>query len=75
MENAPQGQGELKQLRDNICRTVNSLELCWGCERICECEQWLVNEAVPVWLCIHCLSEVSFRLQKQLGVTVSPLPV
>lgn len=75
MENTPQGPGELKQLRDNICRTVNSLELCWGCERICECEQWLVNEAVPIWLCIECLSEVSYRLQEEWSVTVSPLPV
>ena len=49
---------ELKQLREHIHQSVNSLELCGHCERICECEQWIVDGLAPVWLCIECLMEV-----------------
>ena len=65
---------ELKCMRDTVTRIVNSLELCWGCDRICECEQWVANETVPVWLCIECLSEVAYRLEKTSGVPVSLSP-
>ena len=58
-------------MRNHVSRTVNSLELCWGCERICECEEWLINEAVPVWVCIDCLAKVSFKLEKLSGVPIS----
>lgn len=75
MDVAPSEHGELKQMRNNIRRIVNSLESCWSYQRICECEQWLVNEVVPAWLCIDCLSEVSYRLEKQSGVPVSLLHV
>jgi len=73
MDDALSGQGELNRMRKNIRRIINALELCWSCQKICECEQWLVNEAVPVWLCIECWSEVSYRLEKQSGVPVSVL--
>ena len=65
---------ELKQLRDHISEIVNSLELCSGCERICECEQLLVNEAVPVWLCNECLLEFPWRLENLSGVPVFLFP-
>jgi len=74
MDNAGSRFGELKQMRENICRSVNSLELCWGCDRICECERWLINESLPVWLCHECLVEVSCNLEKRSGVPVSLIP-
>lgn len=59
---------ELISIRENVHRSVESLELCWFCERICNCEQWLLNEAVPVWLCGECVGEVSCRLEERTGV-------
>jgi hypothetical protein len=72
MDVAPSEAGELKQMRNNVHRIVNSLEICCACQRICECEQWLMNESVSVWLCIECLVEASDRLEKQSGV---PVPI
>ena len=74
MENAILEPAELKRMRDQVSRTVNALELCWGCDRISECEPWLVNQAAPVWLCIECLCEVSYRLEKQTRNPLFLLP-
>lgn len=59
---------ELISIRENVRQSVESLELCWSCQRVCECEQWLVNEAVPLWLCGKCVVEVSRRVEEQTGV-------
>lgn len=45
---------ELTRMKENIRRSVDALELCWGCERICECEEGMVDDAAPVWLCTEC---------------------
>jgi hypothetical protein len=46
------GLGEMKA---NVRRSLHSLEMCWGCERICECERGRVDADVePVWLCCEC---------------------
>lgn len=45
---------ELKEMREHIRRSVDSLELCAGCQRICECEQAKVDESL-IWLCIECV--------------------
>jgi hypothetical protein len=66
---------ELRELKEHIAENVNSLELCSNCERISECQQLLVNEAVPVWLCSHCQVEFCYRLEKLSGVPVSLLPI
>ncbi len=63
MYDEPLGPHELKEMRDGIRRSVNSLELCQICERICECEQWLLNDAL-VWVCIECLARDLGRLKK-----------
>lgn len=65
---------ELRCMRNSVARIVNSLELCCGCDRICECEQWIANETVPVWLCIECYSEFAYRLEKSSGVPVTVSP-
>lgn len=75
MNHEQEQQVELRRERENIRLSVNSLELCWGCDRVCECEQWLVNEATPVWLCLECTFEAAYRLEKQSGVPISLLPV
>ena len=48
------GIEELAEMRENVRRTVNALEWCWGCERISECEQTYVDDGAPVWLCEAC---------------------
>jgi hypothetical protein len=58
MERALSGYLELKEMRDNIHRSVNSLELCSGCDRICECEKWIRNTGLIAWLCFDCLSKL-----------------
>lgn len=47
---------ELIEMRENIRRSVQALELCWSCQRVCECEQRIVDDAAPVWLCRECQS-------------------
>lgn len=49
---------ELKEMRENIRHCVDSLEMCWSCQRICECEQQVVDDAAPVWLCWDCLARI-----------------
>jgi hypothetical protein len=66
MQGGSLGPYELKEIRDRIRRSVNSLELCHACGRICECEQWLVND-VPVWVCIECLPRDLSRVKKTVG--------
>ena len=75
MESVAADRKELKKLRDNVSRMVNSLELCWGCERVCECEQWAVKQDVALWLCRDCLVTVARRLQKNSSHPVSLLSV
>ena len=75
MEATTEKRNELKALRENVSRTVNSLELCWGCERVCPCDQWVVKEEVALWLCKECLASVSRRLEKQPGDPISLRPV
>lgn len=49
------GSVELGEMKANVRRSLQSLELCWGCERICECERGRVDADVePVWLCCEC---------------------
>ena len=50
---------ELREMRENVHRNVDALELCWSCQQICECEQRLVDDAAPVWLCRECGSKLA----------------
>ena len=53
---------ELSQMRENIRRSVDALELCWSCQRVSECEPVVVDDAIPVWMCADCATK-SRRLQ------------
>ena len=50
---------ELHEMQENIRRNVGALELCWMCQRVCECEQSLVDDAAPVWLCRECRGKLA----------------
>ncbi len=70
MQNALSQNQELREMQDHVHRVVNSLELCWHCERICECERWSV-QAAAVWLCSECLSETLQGLAQPPEVSAS----
>jgi hypothetical protein len=52
---------ELSHMRDNVRRSVDALELCWSCQRICECEPATVDDGPPVWLCSDCATKNHLR--------------
>jgi len=49
---------EWLEMRRNILRAVHSLELCWKCQKICECQKYVLGHTVLVWLCKGCWSEM-----------------
>lgn len=49
---------ELVQMRENVRRVVHSLELCWRCQRVSECQKYVLGNMVLVWLCAGCLLEL-----------------
>lgn len=46
------------QMRENIRRAVSSLEVCWRCQRVSECQKYILGNLVLVWLCQGCLAEM-----------------
>ena len=62
---------ELITMRENIREKVGLLELCWSCQNVSECQQWLINDMVPVWLCARCVEEVSYRMTDESGMPLS----
>jgi len=62
---------ELIAMRHNIREKVDLLELCWSCQKVSECRQWLINESIPVWLCDKCVEEVSYRMSEETGMPLS----
>ena len=62
---------ELIAMRHNIREKVGLLELCWSCQKVSECRQWLINESIPVWLCTRCVDEVSYRVTDETGMPLS----
>jgi hypothetical protein len=56
-------QEELQEMKENIRRSIQCLELCLDCECISECELIPIDDGSPVWLCQKCTT----RLQKERG--------
>ena len=65
---------ELHEMRENIRRSLKALELCWSCQRVSECEQDVVDDAAPVWLCAECRSKVHAPEQAGSGSLLWPSP-
>jgi len=63
---------ELGEMRDNIRRSVNALELCWRCQKVAECDQGFVDDGGPVWLCPGCFLELRTRQEHVPGGQVWP---
>jgi len=49
---------ELVQMKENVRRAVESLELCWRCQRVSECQKYVLGNMILVWLCPCCLTEL-----------------
>ena len=60
---------ELSQMKVNIRRSVDALELCWSCQRVSECEPVVVDDSAPVWMCSDCAT----RSRRILAVEPSRL--
>jgi hypothetical protein len=46
------------RMRDNVRRAVSALEVCWRCQRVSECQKYVLGNLVLVWLCGECLGEM-----------------
>ncbi|MGH9784614.1 MAG: hypothetical protein ACRD88_10540 [Terriglobia bacterium] len=49
---------ELAEMQENVRRVVQALELCWRCQRVSECQKYVLGSMVLVWLCPRCLVEL-----------------
>jgi hypothetical protein len=64
---------ELVEMQENVRRAVHALELCWRCQRVSECQKYVLGNMVLVWLCPGCLVELhqpastSPKRQRRLG--------
>ena len=58
---------ELLEMRGNIRRVVDSLEVCWSCQHVSECEPVVVDDGPPVWLCGECATRAAAREQFALN--------
>jgi hypothetical protein len=57
MRQVKEGQ-EMVEMKANVRRAVESLELCWRCQRVSECQKYVLGNLVLVWLCPSCLMEL-----------------
>jgi len=57
MQQVKEGQ-EMVEMKANVRRAVESLELCWRCQRVSECQKYVLGNMVLVWLCPGCLMEL-----------------
>ncbi len=72
MSNTPVEVLELMKIRKNVRRSVESLELCWACQRICECEHRMVENGPSVWPCQECLQRLHIRSRKATSEMLVP---
>ena len=48
----------LLEMRENVRKAVQSLDVCWRCQRVSECQKYILGNLVLVWLCHGCMSEM-----------------
>jgi len=46
------------EMRENVRRVVDSLDVCWRCQRVAECQKFILGNLVLVWLCAGCMEEM-----------------
>ena len=65
---------ELASIRMNVRRSVQSLELCLVCQRLCECKESFVNKDAQVWVCDECFGKFSAMVGGVMAVSVERDP-
>jgi hypothetical protein len=43
------------EMRENVRRAVQSLDVCWRCQKVSECRKYILGNLVLVWLCEPCM--------------------
>lgn len=46
------------QMRENVRRAIHALEVCWRCQRVSECQKYVLGNMVLAWLCPRCLMDM-----------------
>ena len=41
----------LQEMKENVRRVVQSLDVCWRCQNVTECRRHVLGNLVLVWLC------------------------
>jgi hypothetical protein len=49
---------ELQEMKENIRRSIELLELCLDCECISECTLIPIDDGSPVWFCQKCTTRL-----------------
>lgn len=57
---------ESLEMRNNVRRAVQALELCWKCQKVSECQKYVLGQTVLVWLCRGCMAEMEKPLPERL---------
>ena len=52
---------ELTEMKENIRRSIEALEVCCSCDYISECVAVLLDDEPPVWLCKQCHARLQER--------------
>ena len=47
------------EMRENVRRAVKALEVCWRCQKVSECQKYVLGNMVLVWLCETCLADLA----------------
>jgi hypothetical protein len=48
----------LQEMKDNVRRVVEALDVCWRCQNVTECRRHVLGNLVLVWLCGGCLADM-----------------
>lgn len=48
----------LRDMKENVRRAVESLDVCWRCQNVTECRRHVLGNLVLVWLCSGCLTDM-----------------
>ncbi|MBI4459747.1 MAG: hypothetical protein HY648_06785 [Acidobacteria bacterium] len=55
-------------MKENIQKAISSLEVCWKCQQVSECQKYVLGNLVMVWLCNGCLADLERpRLDRRIA--------
>lgn len=55
----------LNEMKENVRRAVQSLEVCWRCQNVSECRRHVLGNLVLVWLCGGCQTDMDQFKEQQ----------